>query len=260
MAAVITDRVNSSREPVRATCQISHGRMRRPTSSISPMNSDTCNRVLPMVHHSEPPGAAASPPPSRPAKGGSSTSTSTVAKSSITSQPTAMRPFMDARMPRASSAFSNTTVLAHESDTPNTSAAPRLQPHQLASRAPSTVATPICTTAPGMAMRLTDSRSSSEKCNPTPNISNMTPISDNCAARCTSPTNPGVVGAITIPANRYPTSAGIRNRSARKPNTRARPKPAAIVEIRGKLCSMHVQEKKVACQKRFTCHKVTFFT
>ena len=33
-------------------------------------------------------------------------------------------------------------------------------------------------------MRLTASRSEVEKCSPTPNISNMTPISDSCEAIC----------------------------------------------------------------------------
>ena len=37
--------------------------------------------------------------------------------------------------------------------------------------------TAICTMAPGIAMARTDSRSFSEKCRPTPNISRMTPIS-----------------------------------------------------------------------------------
>ncbi len=48
---------------------------------------------------------------------------------------------------------------------------------------PSAVAIAICTTAPGMAIRFTASRSRSEKCRPTPNISSITPISDNCAGQ-----------------------------------------------------------------------------
>ena len=42
---------------------------------------------------------------------------------------------------------------------------------------PSGAATSACAAAPGMAMARTESRSSSEKCKPTPNISRMTPIS-----------------------------------------------------------------------------------
>ena len=91
-------------------------------------------------------------------------------------------------MPRASSAFSSTTVLAHDSDRPKISAAPMSQPHHVARPMPSNVAMPICTTAPGTAMRLTASRSASEKCSPTPNISSITPISDSCEAISTSAT------------------------------------------------------------------------
>ena len=47
---------------------------------------------------------------------------------------------------------------------------------------PSSVATAICTSAPGSAILRTASRSSSEKCRPTPNISSITPISASCAA------------------------------------------------------------------------------
>lgn len=67
---------------------------------------------------------------------------------------------------------------------------------------PSAVATKICTTAPGSASLRTASRSSSEKCSPTPNISNMTPISANWAAMSASATNPGVKGPMMTPASR----------------------------------------------------------
>ena len=67
---------------------------------------------------------------------------------------------------------------------------------------PSSVATAICTTAPGTAMRLTAIRSSSEKCRPTPNISSITPISASWLASPMSATKPGVVGLITMPAIR----------------------------------------------------------
>ena len=67
---------------------------------------------------------------------------------------------------------------------------------------PSSVAMVICTTAPGSAMRFTASRSSSEKCRPTPNISSITPISESCAAIPTSATKPGVAGPMRMPARR----------------------------------------------------------
>ncbi|MNR36144.1 hypothetical protein D3C85_1540390 [compost metagenome] len=121
----------------------------------------------------------AASPPSRPLSGGSSTSTSTMARSSTISQPTAMRPLTLSSTPRSSSARSSTTVLATDRHKPNTSASPAGQPHHNAVAAPSAVATAICTTAPGTEMRFTAIRSDSEKCRPTPNISNITPISDN---------------------------------------------------------------------------------
>ena len=102
-------------------------------------------------------------PPSDGASAGSSTSTSTIARSSTTSQPTAMRPFAESRMPRLSSAFSSTTVLATDSEIPNTSAAPNGQPHAVATPAPSAVAATIWTTAPGSAILRTASRSSTAK-------------------------------------------------------------------------------------------------
>ncbi|MNV83248.1 hypothetical protein D3C71_1770360 [compost metagenome] len=79
--------------------------------------------------------------------------------------------------------MSSTTVLAQDRDRPKTSPVPRLQSQIHATSMPSAVASAICTTAPGMAMRFTASRSPSEKCRPTPNISSITPISDNCEAR-----------------------------------------------------------------------------
>ena len=66
----------------------------------------------------------------------------------------------------------------------------------MASAQPSSVATAICAIAPGMAMARTDSRSFSEKCMPTPNISRMTPISASSGASDWSATKPGVNGPI----------------------------------------------------------------
>jgi hypothetical protein len=74
-------------------------------------------------------------------------------------------------------ARSSTTVLATDSASPKTMPAPIGQPSHHASPIPSAVALAIWTTAPGMAMPRTESRSSSEKCSPTPNISRMMPIS-----------------------------------------------------------------------------------
>lgn len=67
---------------------------------------------------------------------------------------------------------------------------------------PSAVATIICTTAPGTAIRRTASRSPKEKCRPTPNISSITPISANWLAMAMSATKPGVYGPITTPASK----------------------------------------------------------
>lgn len=91
-AAATTHSVNSSREPVRATCQSTHGNTRRPTTSINATKPHTCSSVHPSVCQMLADVAAAGVPPSTPANGGSRTSTSTMARSSTTSQPTAMRP------------------------------------------------------------------------------------------------------------------------------------------------------------------------
>ncbi|MNX57446.1 hypothetical protein D3C86_882630 [compost metagenome] len=231
-AAATTHSVNSSREPVRVTCQRIHGNTRRPTTSISTTKPPTCSSVRPSVCQTGSPLVSTLVLPSAPASGGSSTSTSTIARSSTTSQPTAMRPVKESRMPRLSSARSSTTVLATDSASPNTSAVPQLQPHHMASPPPSSVATAICAMAPGSAILRTASRSASEKCRPTPNISSITPISASCAAMPASATKPGVNGPMITPARRYPTSAGNRSRAARKPNTSANPRPAAIVLMR----------------------------
>ncbi len=207
-AAATTHRVNSSREPVRVTCHKSQGKTRRPTTSISATKPPTCSSVTPSVRQTEAAASASAPspasarPPSAPASGGSSTSTSTMARSSTTSQPTAMRPVWLSSRPRFSSARSSTTVLATDSARPNTSAAPIGQPHESDMAAPISVAATICTSAPGSAMRRTASRSSSEKCRPTPNISSITPISASCAAMAASATKPGVKGPMMTPASR----------------------------------------------------------
>ena len=65
---------------------------------------------------------------------------------------------------------------------------------------PATIMNPP--TAPGTAIRLTEARSRSEKCRPTPNISSITPTSASCVARPTSATKPGVCGPSATPASR----------------------------------------------------------
>ena len=203
-----TLRVNSSRDPVLATSHSTLGSTRRPTTSISTMKVVTLARVMPTVSQTSPVEAAAvavcSDPPafSSPASAGSNTSTSTITRSSTTSQPTAICPLIDLRMPWASSARSSTTVLATDRHSPNTTAAPRAQPHHSASSVPSRVATAICTMAPGTAMRRTAIRSSIEKCSPTPNISSITPISASWPASPMSATKPGVAGPTMMPASR----------------------------------------------------------
>ena len=205
-AAAITHSVNNSRVPVRATIHKILGNTRRPITSMSATKPPTCKAVAPRMRHKDCGSGAPAPwavwPPSQLASGGSNTSTSTMARSSTTNQPTAMRPFIDSRVPCASSARNSTTVLATDKARPNTSAPPTPQPHQYARPKPSAVATAICSTAPGTAMRRTASRSSSEKCRPTPNINSMTPISASSPAMATSATKPGVNGPMRMPASR----------------------------------------------------------
>ncbi len=67
---------------------------------------------------------------------------------------------------------------------------------------PSRVATAIWAMAPGMAIRFTDIRSRKEKCNPTPNISRITPSSASSGTSFMSATYPGVKGPEMTPAAR----------------------------------------------------------
>ena len=200
-AAATTDSVNSSRDPVLEICHIIQGMTLRPAKSMMRIKATTWSNVSPITYQmtlmSWPGG-----PLITSAREGISTSASTITKSSMTSQPTAIRPSMETKMPRVSSALSNTTVLAHDKEIPSTSASPGDQPHKLATPMPINVATVICTIAPGMATHFTDIKSLSEKWSPTPNISNITPISDNWAAISTSATKPGVAGPMMMPATR----------------------------------------------------------
>ena len=136
-AAATTHSVNSSREPVRATCHSSHGNSapahhqhqrderrhlrQRDAAAWSTGSPPACRRA----------GVAAQR--RRPARG-SSTSTSTITRSSTTSQPTAMRPLHRVERRRgSSSARSSTTVLATDSARPNTRPPPRPSPTARAS-------------------------------------------------------------------------------------------------------------------------------
>ena len=93
-------------------------------------------------------------------------------------------------------------MLATDKASPSTKPAPPGQPQHQATPMPIKVATPICTTAPGTATLRTASKSAKEKCSPTPNISNITPISANWPASATSATKPGVPGPIITPASK----------------------------------------------------------
>ena len=116
------------------------------------------------------------------ARSGRSTSASTVSRSSTISQPTAILPRSVSIRRRSCSARNKTTVLATDNASPNTRPAPTVQPIRSARPSPSSVATAICAIAPGTAIARTDSRSFSEKCRPTPNISRMIPSSASSVA------------------------------------------------------------------------------
>ncbi|MCY1241922.1 hypothetical protein D9M72_548520 [compost metagenome] len=164
-----------------------HGIKRRPISSITATKAATLPSVENTASRTSPvpglPSAPVSAAPARsPAIAGSSTSASTMARSSTISQPTAIRPWGDSTRSRSCNALSSTTVLATDSASPYTSPCPHDQPKPHATSMPRKVAIPICTTAPGIAMRFTAIRSLIEKCSPTPNISRITPSSASSGA------------------------------------------------------------------------------
>ena len=172
-------------------------------------------------------------PLAKSASAGSSTSTSTIARSSTTSQPTAMRPRSVSSRRRSCKVRSTTTVLATDSAAPKISPALSDHPCSQASAAPSTVATAICASAPGTAMARTDSSSCSENCSPTPNISRMMPSSESSLAIAWSATKPGVNGPMMTPASRYPTSGEALSRCAIAPSANASTRPTTMVERSG---------------------------
>ena len=148
-----------------------------PTSSMTAMKmTNLPSRTVIERTISTAPGAVSMPRNSA-VRPGSSTSTSTMAMSCTISQPTVMRPRSVSISRRSWSTLSRTTVLATDSATPKMSPAPADQPSDQPTSMPSGVATNACASAPGTAMARTDSKSLSEKCKPTPNISRMTPIS-----------------------------------------------------------------------------------
>ncbi len=114
---------------------------RRPTTSIAVTNTVTLARVSSTANRMRVSGTAA--PECISATTGSSTSASTMARSSTTSQPTAMRPRSLSRMWRSCRARTSTTVLATERARPKTKPAVHDQPSSRASPAPMTLASAI---------------------------------------------------------------------------------------------------------------------
>ena len=155
-AMASTHSVNNSREPVPVTRLSSHGTTRVPTTSASTTNPATFASVIASASQVFPDPVCAltalASPPSVSASAGSITSASTIARSSTMSQPTAILPSEDCNALRSSRARSSTTVLATDSDSPNTRPVPKLQPSRYAMPAPMAVAVTICATAPGSAM------------------------------------------------------------------------------------------------------------
>ena len=200
-AAAITDSVNNSRAGRSSPlCHNSQGNNLRPTSSISakPAHLQQC----PPQSAPELRGNPVGPEPPLPAipSGGSSTSTSTRWPGPSTTSHAHGNAARSSRSstPRASRASSSTTVLAHESDSPNINPPAQPQPIHHASPMPSRVATLICTTAPGTAMRRTESRSPVEKCSPRQTSAASRQFRTTAEAMCTSATKPGVAGPIRM--------------------------------------------------------------
>ena len=147
MATASTDRVKSSREPVRATCCSSQGTTRGPST----MASVTKAATLPSVMASDTarfPSPSAGAAPRTSASAGRRTRTRTMARSSTMSQPTAMRPALVVSPLRSSSARRTTTVLATDRQSPKTSAPPKVQPQPMARAVPSAVATAMSNKRP----------------------------------------------------------------------------------------------------------------
>ena len=88
------------------------------------------------------------------------------------------------------------------------------------------------------AMARTDSRSFSEKCRPTPNISRMTPISASSVASAWSATKPGVNGPTGDAGEQIADQRRDPQALAIAPKIKASPRPATMVAIRGVSCGI----------------------
>src|SRR5260221_646487 len=150
----------------------------------------------------------------------------------------AIRPRPVSTSRRSCKACIRTTVLATDKARPKTKLVPADQPSSRARPMPSSADTAICTTAPGITMLRTESRSLSEKCRPTPNISRITPISASCDATFWSATQPGVRGPTATPASRYPTMIEMPSRFAIVASTKARPRPITTMAMSDDPCDM----------------------
>ena len=106
-----TASVNSSRDWVRATCVSTHGRTRPPTTMVRPPRATTLTSASPIA-------TGTVRPPDSAKIAGISTSTSTVNRSSTTSQPTAMCPVGVCSWRLSESTRTRTTVLATDRATP----------------------------------------------------------------------------------------------------------------------------------------------
>ncbi len=209
-AAAITASVNSSREPVRATCHSSQGNRRRPTTQHQrderrDLQQRLAERRPRASRRRRVPGEmAATLPPSIAANGGSSTRTSTVDQV-LDDQPA----HRDLAVDRVEHAARLERLQQHhgagdrqrQRRTP--APRPRHQPHQAASQAPSSVARrdlhhrarqrdacarPTSRRARNAGRRRTSAASRRSR---------------RAARRCpTSATNPGVAGPMRIPASR----------------------------------------------------------
>ena len=197
-ASTSTVNVNSSRDLVPATRSSSAG-MRRSAIAATATRPASFTAVNARFSAMRPGVASATNTE------GSRTSPMTVRRSSTTSQPTAMRPADVCRSRLSDRRRMRTTVLATDSDMPNTIAAGHANPIACDVVAPSTVMAPLAMTAPGTAMRRTSSSSSTLNCRPTPNMIRMMPISESCSANSWLATSPGVFGPTRTPASRYPT-------------------------------------------------------
>ena len=131
------------------------------------------------------PTPSAPSPPSSAASAGSSTSASTIARSSTISQPTAMRPRSVSRHAALlERAQQHDGAGDREREAEDEAARRATSPSSWRRAAPSSGGDARSgRSRPARRCARTASRSSSEKCRPTPNISRMTPISASCGGQ-----------------------------------------------------------------------------